>query len=119
MFVCLLYFQLQNTIPNPLAKAHGGAPGREDTILNSVQPEVLGRRTGTSSAPAEISHGRGSPLPEWAERRRVISLKEASRLSSLSEDTIRRRHADKIIKLSPRRCGMHLEDALSLTNNED
>ena len=56
--------------------------------------------------------------PAWAERRRIVTLKEAVRLSSLSEDTIRRRHPNKIIKLSPRRCGMRLEDVLALTNED-
>jgi hypothetical protein len=44
---------------------------------------------------------------------RVVSLAEAARLAGLSEDTIRRRHGDKIIKLSPRRSGMRTLDALT------
>jgi hypothetical protein len=48
------------------------------------------------------------------ELERIASLDEASRLSSLSEDTLVRRHGDKIIKLSPRRSGMRVRDALML-----
>jgi hypothetical protein len=46
---------------------------------------------------------------------RIVELPEASRLSSLSVDTIKRRHADKLIKLSPRRVGIRLRDALMLS----
>jgi hypothetical protein len=46
---------------------------------------------------------------------RIVELPEASRLSSLSVDTIKRRHADKLIKLSPRRIGMRVRDALMLS----
>jgi hypothetical protein len=82
--------------------------------MTTIRPEVTGR--GGFSPEAKIGHNGGPPLlPEWAERRRIISMKEAARLSGLSGDTIRRRHADKIIKLSPRRCGMRLEDALNLS----
>jgi hypothetical protein len=44
----------------------------------------------------------------------IISMPEAERISGLSHDTIKRRHPDKIIKLSPRRNGMRLVDALFL-----
>jgi hypothetical protein len=44
----------------------------------------------------------------------IISMAEAERISGLSHDTIKRRHSDKIIKLSPRRNGMRLVDALFL-----
>ena len=48
------------------------------------------------------------------ELRRVVDLDEASRLSGLSKDTLRRHHASKIRKLSPRRLGMRVGDALAL-----
>jgi hypothetical protein len=53
-------------------------------------------------------------LPKEIELQRIVSLRQASDLSGLSEDTLRRRHADKIIKLSPRRNGMRVRDALML-----
>jgi hypothetical protein len=46
------------------------------------------------------------------ELERIVSLQQASRLMGISADTIRRRHADKILRLSPRRQGMRLRDAL-------
>jgi hypothetical protein len=41
-------------------------------------------------------------------------MREASHLSGLSIDSLERRHGSKIIKLSPRRKGMRLADALQL-----
>jgi hypothetical protein len=48
------------------------------------------------------------------ELERIITLNEASRLSSQSVDTLRRRHRDKIIQLSLRRQGMRVKHALML-----
>lgn len=53
-------------------------------------------------------------LPEDIALKRIIPLKEAAEVSSLSEDTLRRQFPDKIIKLSTRRLGMRLGDALLL-----
>ena len=50
----------------------------------------------------------------WLELNRIASLQEASRLSGLSRDSLRRHHADKIVKLSPRRSGMRVVDALTI-----
>jgi hypothetical protein len=52
--------------------------------------------------------------PTWLELQRIVSLREASKLAGMSEDTLRRRHADKILTLSPRRRGMRLRHALML-----
>jgi hypothetical protein len=51
-----------------------------------------------------------SPL----ELHRIAPMGEASHLSGLSEDTLRRHHPDKIVHLSPRRDGMRVGDALML-----
>jgi hypothetical protein len=54
-------------------------------------------------------------LPDWPiEWLKIIELKEAEKLSSLSSYTLRRHHADKIIKLSTNRSGMRLGDALMI-----
>jgi hypothetical protein len=45
---------------------------------------------------------------------RIVSIPQASKLSNLSEDTLRRKYADKIIQLSPRRQGMRVRHALML-----
>jgi hypothetical protein len=47
---------------------------------------------------------------------RIAPLSEASHLSGLSEDTLRRSHSDKLLKLSERRTGMRVRDALMLAN---
>jgi hypothetical protein len=46
------------------------------------------------------------------EMQRVVSLAEAARLRGVSIDTLKRTQRDKILKLSPRRRGMRLFDAL-------
>jgi hypothetical protein len=48
------------------------------------------------------------------EQRRIIPLSQAARLTSLSVDSLRRNHSDKIRQLGPRRVGMSLADALSI-----
>jgi hypothetical protein len=48
---------------------------------------------------------------------RFVPMAEAERLSGLSEDSLRRHHRDKIKKLSPRREGMRVIDALMI--NQD
>jgi hypothetical protein len=48
------------------------------------------------------------------ELERIVPLSEAVRISNLSEDTWRRRHADKLVRLSPRRLGVRLRHALML-----
>jgi hypothetical protein len=54
-------------------------------------------------------------LLDWpVELLRVVERQEAERLSSLSWDTIRRKHPDKIVKLSERRVGMRVGHILML-----
>jgi hypothetical protein len=54
------------------------------------------------------------PLPTPTELQRIASLEEASRLSGLSKDTLKRHHGDKIIQMSLRRLGMRVGHALQL-----
>jgi hypothetical protein len=64
-----------------------------------------------------IGHNRPpSDLP-LIERLRIISLPEAARLAGCSVDNLKRHHADRLIRLSPRRLGMRLQDALMLNRN--
>lgn len=53
-------------------------------------------------------------LPPRLELDQIISLKEAEQVSSLSPDSWKRNHRDKVIELSPRRLGVRLRDALML-----
>ena len=48
------------------------------------------------------------------ELQRVIPLRQAGEVAGISADTIRRRYPSIIIKLSPRRVGVRLCDALAI-----
>jgi hypothetical protein len=50
------------------------------------------------------------------ELNRIVPLAEAARLSSLSEDTIKREFPNWLVRLSPRRLGVRVADALRLTS---
>ena len=50
------------------------------------------------------------------ELQRIITLQEAEKISSLSSDSWKRHHSDKIIEMSPRRLGVRLRDALMLSS---
>jgi hypothetical protein len=54
------------------------------------------------------------PAGNWLELERVITLKHAAKLKSISVDTLKRRYPHLIIKLSPRRRGIKLKHALGL-----
>ena len=49
---------------------------------------------------------------------RFAPMDEAARLSSLSPDTLEREHSDKVKKLSKRRNGMRVLDALMLRQSD-
>jgi hypothetical protein len=53
-------------------------------------------------------------LPSGLELDRIITLQEAEKISSLSVDSWKRHHSDKVVELSPRRRGVRLRDALML-----
>jgi hypothetical protein len=55
-----------------------------------------------------------SERPTWLELERVIPLSEAVELTSISRDGLLRHHHDKIVRLSPRRVGMKLRDAIAI-----
>jgi hypothetical protein len=48
------------------------------------------------------------------ERERIVSINEAARLRGMHADTIKRNEPEKLVRLSPRRLGMRLKDALKL-----
>jgi hypothetical protein len=81
-----------------------------------IQPEVTGRDAGRATAESGSGHNRRPPLSPsiWVELKRIVDLKEASRLSGLSVDSIKRHYRQNIIELSPRRLGMRVGDALML-----
>lgn len=51
---------------------------------------------------------------ELLKRRRILPLQKVSELTSLSEDTLKRNYRDKIKRLSARRLGMSVADALAI-----
>ena len=59
-------------------------------------------------------HADELPDPTPVELNRIVSLAEASRLSSLSVDTLRDQFPEKIVQLSPKRAGMRVGHALML-----
>ena len=59
-----------------------------------------------------------SERPRWVELERVVTLNEAVQLTSLSEDTLRRRYPSRIVSISPKRRGMRLRDVLAINNGE-
>ena len=63
--------------------------------------------------PAPVKHNRITLSPEL-EQARIITLQEAARLSSISVDSWKRNHRDKIIQLSQRRLGVKLADVLAI-----
>ena len=50
--------------------------------------------------------------PQEVESRRLVSVREAASLLSVSADTIRRTYASKIIKVSKRRVALRLADIM-------
>ena len=56
--------------------------------------------------------------PTWLELERILELPEVEEITSLSVDSIKRHHRDKLVNLSPRRLGMKLRNALAIANGE-
>jgi hypothetical protein len=52
--------------------------------------------------------------PQGLELERMLTLPEVSDLTGLSPDTLKRRYAHLIRRMSPRRIAMKLRDALSI-----
>ncbi len=57
------------------------------------------------------------PLDRESELNRFVPLMQVALLTTLSPSTIKRNHPEKIIRLSPRRLGMRLRDALMLSGD--
>jgi hypothetical protein len=52
------------------------------------------------------------------EMRRIVSIAEGARLRGVSTDTLKRTMRHKFIRLSPRRLGIRIEDALALDEGD-
>jgi hypothetical protein len=60
-----------------------------------------------------------SQMLSGIEGERIVSLTEASRLAGVSIDTLKRRHGDKIVRMSEKRIGMRLRHVLGLAQPLD
>jgi hypothetical protein len=56
------------------------------------------------------------PRPSAVELKKILTLDQVTELTTLSADSLKRHHADKIRRLGPRRLGMRLGDALAIGN---
>jgi DeoR/GlpR family transcriptional regulator of sugar metabolism len=57
---------------------------------------------------------RREPLSDWLALKKKIKVREAAELNGVSEETFRRHYSHLIKKLSPRRDGVELGDALAI-----
>jgi hypothetical protein len=83
--------------------------------MKSLEPGITGRTSGTVAA-GDVGSG---PQLDPIEARRVVDLKEASRLSGISIDGLKRHYSKLILTLSPRRRGMRLRNVLSIGSSEN
>jgi hypothetical protein len=54
------------------------------------------------------------PWPSAVELHKMLTIEQVAELTTLSPDSIKRHHADKIRQLGPRRQGIRLGDALAI-----
>jgi hypothetical protein len=57
-------------------------------------------------------------LPMSLQLMRIIGIRQAAKLAGMSERTLLRRHADKIVHISPGRIGIRVRDALQIAEGE-
>ena len=57
-------------------------------------------------------------VPSWVEMESAIGLPEAARITNLSAETLSRHYPEYVVKLSPRRLGMKLRDALAIASGQ-
>jgi hypothetical protein len=69
----------------------------------------------TSRKPRTFNISDPSNLTE-IEKNRIVTVAEASELSSISEDSWYRNHRDKLVPLSEKRVGVRLKHALFLAD---
>jgi hypothetical protein len=82
-------------------------------LPQDTQQEAERRMSSTKPRPQKLDQD----LTEL-ELRRVLRLSEAADLTSLSEDSLKRNHANKVRRLSPRRLGMTVRDALAIIGEQ-
>jgi hypothetical protein len=58
----------------------------------------------------------GERPPSWIELESVQKMKVVEKITSLSGDNIRRNYPHLVVRLSPRRDGLRLRDALAIAH---
>jgi hypothetical protein len=60
-------------------------------------------------------------LPPLAQRdpKSVLPIPEVTHYTTLSRDTLKRRHGDKYVQLSPNRVGITVENTLAIVEGRD
>jgi hypothetical protein len=56
--------------------------------------------------------------PNWLQMESILPIENVTKITSLSRDTISRRYPHLVKKLSPRRKGMRLSDALAIARGD-
>ena len=56
--------------------------------------------------------------PNWLAMESILPIEDVTKITSLSRDTISRRYPHLVKKLSPRRKGMRLSDALAIARGD-
>src|SRR5262245_24272086 len=113
---------------NSMADDRSGSRSISDDAQESRLPArpadeaVLARVRGrfVESTPTSVLDAAPKLLPWWARGppelslEAIITLPEVSAITGLSVDSLKRHHAHLIRRLSPRRIGMKLKDAIGL-----
>ena len=63
-----------------------------------------------------VIEGCGDKPPTWLQLESVVDFDQAEAITNLSRETIRRWFPHLVIRLSPRRCGLKLRDALAIAS---
>jgi hypothetical protein len=89
--------------------------GRFQSAANNPELVVaLSGKLAKLAALPDFAPNRAIEVPLELQLERIVSLEQAAELSGLSPDTWRRRFPEKIKRLSPRRVGVKLREALML-----
>ena len=91
----------------PRRKASSSAPAWVSSSMKRSQRTASSARTAPKHQPA-------IQLSPELELRKMLTLEQVTALTTLSADSLKRHHSDKIKRLGPRRLGMTLGDALAI-----
>ena len=96
----------------------------DEAVTAAQKGQFIGAGVGQQldeTDPSGPPPARGAPNDEPAiqlspelELRKMLTLEQVTALTTLSADSLKRHHSDKIKRLGPRRLGMTLGDALAI-----